>query len=132
MYTKVDRPSVEKMVRSFYALLVKDDLVGPFFIKKLGDDLKNERWLDHYKTLDSFWLLMMTGELGYAGDPFFPHVGLGELTPEIFQRWLDVFDAHIRSLFIPEIADKFYKKSETLADSFMQGLEVGKYAEDDD
>lgn len=130
--TEVDRASVEKMVRSFYAMLIKDDLVGPFFAKALGDDLKNDKWYEHFRTLDNFWLMMMTGEKGYMGDPFLPHVFIGKLTEETFARWLELFSKHVHSQFIPEIADKFDKKAEILAKKFMEFLEIGDEFEDDD
>jgi len=129
---EVDLESIEKMVRSFYAILVKDDLVGPFFIKALGDDLNSGKWREHYGTLDSFWLLMMTGERGYMGDPYMVHAFIGKLSVEIFDRWLEIFNKHVHSQFTPEIADKFYKKSQTIARTFMEGLEIGEFANDDD
>ena len=76
--------------------------------------------------------MLMNGESGYMGDPFFPHSFLGELYPETFERWLEVFDEHVRKLFIPEIAEKFYKKGEILSEQFMQRLEIGKYEEEED
>ena len=127
--TEVDRGNVERMVRSFYAMLIKDDLVGPFFIKALGNDLKNDKWYEHHRTLNNFWLMMMTGERGYTGDPFLPHVFIGELTVETFDRWLALFDKHIHEHYVPEIAEKFNKKAEILAKKFMQGLEIGDEGE---
>ena len=127
----VDRSNVERMVREFYAMLIKDDMVGPFFIKALGSDLKNDKWYEHFRTLDKFWLMMMNGEPGYTGDPFGPHVFIG-VTPESFERWLQRFREHIDQYYTPEIADKFYKKSEILADQFMQRLEIGKYEDLDE
>jgi len=127
--TEVDRGNVESMVRSFYAMIVKDDLVGPFFIKALGDDLKNDKWYEHHRTLNNFWLMMMTGEKGYTGDPFLPHVFIGELTEETFTRWLELFNKHIHEHYVPEIAEKFNKKAEILAKKFMQGLEIGDEGE---
>ena len=118
----VDRGDVEKMVRSFYAMIVKDDLVGPYFVRALGSDLKNDKWYEHYRTLDNFWLMLMTGEPGYFGDPFGPHAFLGDLSPEIFDRWLKLFDEHIRKYYVSEIADKFSKKAEILAKQFMERL----------
>lgn len=120
----VDRASVEKMVRSFYERLVQDDVVGPYFIKVLGSDLKNDKWYEHFKTLDKFWLLLMEGEEGYMGDPFGPHAFIGELYAETFERWLKIFKAHINEHYEKEIADKFYKKAEVLAKQFMQNLEI--------
>ena len=128
----VDTESIEKMVRSFYATLIKDDLVGPFFIKALGDDLDSGKWREHYGTLDSFWLLMMTGEKGYMGDPYMVHAFMGTLTVEVFDRWLEIFHKQVHDQFTPEIADKFYAKSVTIARRFMEGLEIGEFASEDD
>ena len=124
LHDTVDRANVEKMVRSFYAMIVQDDIVGPFFTRALGSDLKNDKWYDHFRTLDNFWLMLMKGEPGYFGDPFGPHAFLGELSPETFDRWLKRFDEHIRTLYVPEIADKFYKKAEILAKQFQERLEI--------
>ena len=132
LYDTVERVSLEPMVRDFYAMLVKDDLVGPYFTRALGEDLKNDKWYEHYRTLDSFWLMLMTGEPGYMGDPFGPHAFLPNLSPEVFERWLKLFNEHIRKYYTTEISDKFYKKAEILSDQFMQRLEIGKYAEDEE
>lgn len=128
-FDTVDRGNIEKLVRSFYTILIKDELVGPYFVKALGADFKNDKWYEHFRTLDNFWLLIMNGELGYTGDPFFPHSFIGEIYPETFERWLELFNEHVHKCFIPVIADTFYKKSEILADQFMERLEIGIYEE---
>jgi len=123
LYDNVDRVSVEKMVRTFYPLVLKDELLGPFFIRAFGNDIKNDKWYEHLRTLDNFWLLMMTGERnGYWGDPFPPHAFLGDLSRETFERWLEIFHGVVSSLFIPEIATKFHDKASVLAEQFMENL----------
>jgi hemoglobin len=73
MHEIVDRVNINEMVREFYASVLQDELLSPFFIRALGDDLKNGKWHEHLHTLDNFWLLIMTGKKGYGGDPFPPH-----------------------------------------------------------
>jgi len=131
LFETVDQTTIEKMVRTFYTMLIKDDVIGPYFIKALGADLKNDKWYEHFRTLDKFWLMMMNGEPGYTGDPFGPHAFLPNLSPEVFERWLKRFKEHVDEYFIPEIADKFNKKAEILADQFMQRLQIGQYEEDE-
>lgn len=130
LYDTVDRGKVEKMVREFYAVVLKDELLSPFFTKALGDDLKNGKWHEHLNTLANFWMMMMEGEKNYWGDPFPPHAFLGPLSPETFERWLELFHATVNRLFVPEIADKFYKKSQVLAAQFQDYL--SDEDEDDD
>ncbi len=129
-YDTVDRGKIEEMVHEFYAIILKDDLVGPVFIKALGNDINNGKWYEHLQTLYNFWILMMTGKTGYGGHPYPPHAFLGPLTPEMFERWLEIFNEVVHRYFVPEIADKFYKKADVLADQFMDNL--GLNDEDDD
>lgn len=130
-YDTVDAANIEKMVREFYAIILKDDILGPYFIKALGNDLNNGKWPEHFQTLIDFWILMMTGKSGYKGDPFPPHAFIGQLYPETFERWLKLFHALVHRLFVKEIADKFYKKAEILADQFMDNLGINDEDEDD-
>jgi hemoglobin len=120
----VDRETVGNMVRSFYAKLIKDKLVGPYFVKALGSDLKNDQWFEHYHTLENFWLQMVEGEEGYYGNPFVTHVFIGELYVETFERWLSIFKEHVYEHYVPEVAEKFVKKSEIVANRLMEDLEI--------
>lgn len=127
-YDSVDRASIEAMVKEFYAEILKDKLVGPIFVKSLGSDLKGGKWHEHLNTLYNFWMKMMTGTSPYQGHPFPPHAFLGPLTREHFERWLKLFHETVYRLFIPEIADKFYKKADILAEQFIENLGI----DDDD
>ena len=131
-YDSVDRASVERMVREFYADILKDEMVGPYFVKMLGDDLKNGKWHEHLNTLYNFWMQMMTGESPYQGHPFPPHAFIGPLYHETFERWLELFHATVYRLFVPEIADKFYKKANILAEQFMDNLGMNDEDEDEE
>lgn len=53
---------------------------------------------------------MQNGEAGYMDDHFSPYLFMGEFYPQTFERWLKVFNEHNHKYFIPEIAEKFYKK----------------------
>ncbi len=123
-YSTIDREKIQEMVRDFYAIVLKDDVLSPFFTKALGDDVKNGKWPEHFHTLDDFWVLMMMGESGYNGDPFPPHAFLGPLSREIFEHWLELFHEVVYRLFVPEIADRFYKKATILAEQFIENLGI--------
>ena len=43
----ITKENIETMVLSFYRRVLNDDIVGPFFIAKLGDDMNNEHWKPH-------------------------------------------------------------------------------------
>ena len=129
-YDTVDRDNIDGMVREFYGIVLKDEMLAPIFIKSLGDDLNEGKWHEHLNTLTQFWLLMMTGEKGYQGDPFPPHAFLGPLHRETFERWLKLFNKTVHHLFVPEIAEKFYTKADKLAEQFMDNLGVDDEEDD--
>lgn len=131
-YDSVDRGNIEEMVKEFYTIILKDDVVGPIFIKALGDDMNKGKWYEHLQTLYNFWILMMTGKTGYGGHPYPPHAFIGPLYPETFERWLEIFHEVVHRYYVPEIADKFYKKAEMLAEQFMDNLGLNDEDEDDD
>lgn len=130
-YDTVDRGKIEQMVREFYTVVLKDDILSPFFIKALGNDLKNGKWHEHLNTLVNFWMLMMEGEKNYWGDPFPPHAFIGPLSRETFERWLKLFHEIVYRLFVPEIAAKFYKKAEVLSEQFIENLTDDEDEDDD-
>jgi len=130
-YDTIDRAKIEEMVRDFYAIVLEDDILSPFFTNALGDNLENGKWHEHMHTLDDFWVLMMTGKPGYNGDPFPPHAFLGPLSREIFEHWLKLFHEVVYRLFVPEIADKFYGKANILAEQFIDNLGIDDDDEDD-
>ena len=122
----VTRENINEMVLKFYTKILQDDIVGPYFINSLGDDMTKGKWPTHLTTLNSFWVTMMTGKTGYNGHPFPPHAFLGEMYYETFERWLKLFHETLYEYFTPEIADKFYKKSEIIAEQFMENLDIEK------
>ena len=130
-YDNVDRSSVKEMIRAFYAAIMNDTLLEPVFSKALGPDITKGKWTEHFTTLDNFWLMMMTGERGYGGHPFPPHVFIGPLTREHFEHWMALFKETTSEYFIPEIAEKFYKKADVLADYFIKNLDIDGEDEDE-
>ena len=130
-YDTVDRGKIEEMVREFYSIVLKDDTLGPIFVRALGENINAGKWYEHLNTLYNFWDLVMTGKTGYGGHPYPAHAFIGPLYPETFERWLEIFHEVVNRFFIPEIADKFYKKANILAEQFMDNLGLNDEDEDD-
>ena len=120
----IDRGAIEKLVRQFYESILKDELLSPFFTRALGNDLKNDKWYEHLITLDNFWLSLLTGEGRYMGDPLLPHIFMGQLNPEHFERWLKLFRQTLDGLFTPTIAIKIFGRAKALSTRFMVDLEI--------
>jgi len=120
----ITKENIETMVLSFYRRVLKDDIVGPFFIAKLGDDMNNEHWKPHLVLLIDFWASIALGDTSYRGNPFAPHTQLGELKRETFEQWLVLFYATLDEVYEPQIAEQFKERSSIIAGNFMRNLAI--------
>lgn len=123
-YETVDRENIREMVHAFYSLVLKDDILGPIFTRVLGDDMQNGKWHEHLHRLDAFWLLLMGHVSSYQGDPTPAHAFIGPLTPESFERWLELFHGVVHRLYVPEVAEKLDKKAQIVAAQLRENLGV--------
>ena len=121
---EITKENIEKMVLIFYRKILKDDLVAPFFVAKLGDDMKNEYWKPHLEILINFWSSMTLGEGTYTGNPFAPHTQLGALTREVFEQWLELFFKTLDEVYAPHIGNIFKERSMAIAGNFMRNLRI--------
>jgi len=121
---EITRETIEKMVLNFYRKVLKDETVGPFFVAKLGDDMSNEYWEPHLKLLINFWSSIALGDGSYSGNPFAPHMYLGELNREVFEQWLKLFFETLDEIYEPQVADMFKERSIIIAGNFMRNLAI--------
>jgi len=119
---QITKDTIGTMVNHFYRRVLKDDLVGPYFIMHLGDDIDNELWEAHLKLLVDFWASIVLGDTSYKRNPFSPHILMDDLSAEIFAQWLKLFFETLDKTYEPQIADIFKEKSATIAGNFMRDL----------
>ena len=121
---EVTKENLNKMVIIFYSKILKDDIVGPFFIEKLGNDLNNELWKPHIVLLTNFWASIALGDTTYRGNPFAPHLQIAGLEHASFKQWLKIFFETLDRVYEPNIADIFKQKSTIIAGNFMRNLRI--------
>lgn len=121
---EITRENVKEMVMSFYRKVLKDDILAPFFIAKLGDDMTNEHWKPHLELLINFWSSMTIGDGSYRGNPFAPHMYLGDLKRETFEQWLKMFFETLDEIYESQIAEHFKERSRIIAGNFMRNLRI--------
>ncbi|NNC38477.1 MAG: group III truncated hemoglobin [Hyphomonadaceae bacterium] len=87
----ITEDDIARLTKVFYATVRKDDLLGPVFNGKIGTD--DQVWNEHIEKINGFWsnIFLKTGR--YMGNPMAKHVGLPEITPAHFTRWLTLFKA---------------------------------------
>ncbi|MGX5777025.1 group III truncated hemoglobin [Methylorubrum zatmanii] len=103
---------------AFYAKVRRDPLIGPVFSARIAD----AAWPDHLERVGDFWssVLLKTGR--YKGNPFGRHLGIAELAPTHFARWLGLFEETAAEMFSPDIADAMIERAHRIGDSLKAGL----------
>ncbi len=104
---------------SFYEKAIDDKLLGPYFIHELGEDIRDEEWIDHIELLADFWLAKMLGEDTYYGNFVGAHVKMPHITKESFAQWLELFSQTTDEVYTSEIATKFKKKGVQFSKQFI-------------
>jgi len=122
--SEVTKENLNKMVVRFYAKILNDEIVGPFFIEKLGDDLNNDLWKPHIELLTNFWASIALGDPTYRGNPFAPHLQIRGLQASTFDRWLKLFFEILDATYEAQIADSFKQRSTVIAGNFMRNLRL--------
>ena len=121
--TGIDDAMIERLVRTFYARVQADPLIGPVFAARIED------WDAHIAKLCAFWssVALMTGR--YHGQPMQAHLEL-PVAAEHFDRWIAIFEATASELCPPAAATHFIDRARRIADSFELGMAMrqGKIA----
>ena len=113
---------VERLLAAFYARVRADDELGPVFASAVGTT--DEDWAPHLGRLRDFWSQVALRQAGrYTGNPYQAHLRLlPELRPEMFGRWLSLFDAACAETQTPEAAALFRERAAAIARSLRMGL----------
>ncbi|GAA0595982.1 hypothetical protein GCM10009416_37940 [Craurococcus roseus] len=113
---------IDRLLAAFYARIRADDELGPVFAAAVGTT--DEDWAPHLARLRDFWSQVMLRQTGrYTGNPYQAHLRLlPELRPEMFGRWLSLFDAACAETQAPEAAALFRERAAAIARSLRMGL----------
>jgi hemoglobin len=112
---------IHEVVHAFYAEVRTDPAIGPIFNRVIG-----EGWDDHLAKMCDFWssVLLMTGR--FKGAPMAAHIGVGEIRPTHFARWLHLFRQTVERRCPPDAAALFVAKSQMIAESLQLGIAASR------
>lgn len=113
--TGIDEDMIESLVRSFYARIRDDDLLGPIFESRIRD------WEPHLQRMCAFWSSVVLSSGLYHGQPMRMHLPL-PVEARHFDRWLDLFEQTARDLFSERIAVEFMERARRIATSLELGI----------
>lgn len=82
----VDEAFIDRLVETFYARVLAHPDLGPVFDARLSG-----RWPQHMAKMKSFWSAVAFRNGAYGGKPVQAHVGVANMTPDLFPKWLELF-----------------------------------------
>jgi hemoglobin len=108
---------IRKLVDAFYDKVRKDELLGPVFNERIGNN-----WPVHLEKMYSFWRTVLLNENTYQGSPFPPHAQL-PIDQSHFTRWMELFTSTVHSLFEGEKANEAKWRADKMAQLFQSKIE---------
>ena len=108
---------IKNLVNSFYDKVRKDDLIGPVFNERIGNN-----WPKHLEKMYTFWETVLLEQYTYQGRPFPPHAQL-PISKIHFERWIELFTSTVDSLFEGEKAQEAKLRAGKMALLFQSKLE---------
>ena len=109
--------AIRQLVDSFYAKVRADPELGPIFERAIPGD-----WGPHLATMHDFWSSIMFTSGRYKGNPVAIHLRVEGIEPQLFARWLALFDETCRELFDADTAEMFRLKAARIAESLKLAL----------
>jgi len=108
---------LRRAVDAFYARVRQDPLLGPIFDGAIED------WDHHLGKLEAFWSSVMLGSGRYQGQPMAVHYRQApHMTPQAFDRWLELWRETTNDLFDPDMAAALQTKAARIAESLALGI----------
>jgi hemoglobin len=101
-------------IKRFYAVARQDPALGPIF-----DAVQD--WPAHFEIMTDFWSSVMLTSGRYHRDALGAH-RKHPITPEMFDRWLELWGQTADELFEPELAVQLRAKAERIGESLKLGL----------
>ncbi|WP_352970906.1 group III truncated hemoglobin [Mesorhizobium sp. M1406] len=108
----VDRGSIGKLVRAFYAKVRSDERLGSIFAREITGD-----WEPHLEKMTDFWCSVILKSGDYHGRPVPAHLKLKDVTEVDFEIWQALFGQTAAELLAPEMAAVFVDRAERIATS---------------
>ena len=113
----VSEDGIRQLVDAFYAKVRINAELAPIFARAIPGD-----WQPHLTKMYAFWSSVMLTTGRYKGNPVSKHLVIPGMKPELFERWLALFDETCRELFDNDVSEAFRIKAERIAESLKLAL----------
>lgn len=99
----VDQAFIDRLVETFYGRILEHPELGPVFDARLSG-----RWPEHMDKMKGFWSAVAFKTGTYGGKPVQAHLGVANMTPELFPKWLALFAATLEDIAPGEEAKAWF------------------------
>lgn len=114
----IDAAFIGTLVDTFYGRILAHPELGPVFDARLSG-----RWPEHMAKMKSFWSSVAFRNGAYGGKPVQAHLGVANMTPELFPKWLELFAATLDDIApSPEAKAWFMATADRIARSLTLSL----------
>lgn len=116
-----NRQDIELLVNSFYDRVKQDDTIGFIFQQIIGAD-----WSHHLPIMYNFWDTILFHTATYQGQPIAQHIKVDrqiKLEQAHYERWLQLWDETINSLFAGAVAEEAKKRAKLMMDLISMKVE---------
>ncbi|HEX8754836.1 MAG TPA: group III truncated hemoglobin [Steroidobacteraceae bacterium] len=117
--TGIDAAMIDRLVRTFYGKVQRDEVLAPVFAARISD------WEPHLLRMCEFWssVALMSGV--YHGRPMEKHLPL-PVDGRHFDRWLALFREAAHEVCPPVATAHFIERAERIAQSLEMGIAVSQ------
>ena len=114
----IDEAFISRLVDTFYERIRADAELGPVFEASLAG-----RWDQHLPKMKAFWSSVTLKTGSYSGRPVPAHMGVADISPELFKAWLRLFGRTLDDIApTPEAANVFKEAAARIARSLEMAL----------
>jgi len=114
---QISEHGIRQLVATFYAKVRVDPELAPIFLRAIPGD-----WQPHLNRIYAFWSSVMLTTGRYKGNPVVKHLVIPGIRPQLFERWLALFNETCGELFDEGIGEEFRVKAARIAESLMLAL----------
>lgn len=114
------RNEIKELVDDFYGAIRTHENLGPIFNTHIQD------WPTHLNTMVDFWssIILKTGE--FSGSPMMKHAAIPNLSAELFQQWLQLFEKICVERKNRALGDAAWLFAQRIARSLWMGYQIQK------
>ncbi|UXN66112.1 group III truncated hemoglobin (plasmid) [Phyllobacterium sp. A18/5-2] len=114
---QISEDTIRRLVDRFYARIRADPVLGPIFMRAIPGE-----WSAHLAVMCDFWSSVMLTSGRYKGSPATVHLRIEGIEPQMFDRWLEIFDETCDALFEANESEAFRAKAARIAESLKLSL----------